>query len=378
MTSTEKLACYPKDRMREFETGRFQAIFPKEREAAHKDHTPHLVVRIFAINRKTRQYLLQKRGPHRTSYPNMFTDSASGHVDFREHFQFECIAQDAKRELQEEMGILPLVLAFWETEFREVEQELEYCFFAVVDGKPTPDAEEVDIAESKFYTADQLDLLLKKRECIPHVKEMWERILAGHLLTTFLDQCEKCQSSIEVPEPGPGVVIGRFQPFHRGHIALVKEIVRRQKKIIIVIGSKQYSRVPENPFTFEERIRMVRKTIQGYKIPAQNVEIVTIEDKHDAPKWTDEVCALLPQNAVVYSNSEWIRELFRSRGYCLGDIVKFHFDEFNGTAIRSKLYAGQDWQRYVPYGTKQVIEGLIQRGLIDTLMQVSTPKPRAH
>ena len=129
MPPTEKLACFQKDRMREFETGRFQAIFPKEREVSHKDHTPHLIVRIFAIHRKTRQYLIQKRGPHRSSYPNMFTDSASGHVDFRERFQFEHIVEDAKRELQEEMGVTALVLTFWKTDFREAEQELEYCFF---------------------------------------------------------------------------------------------------------------------------------------------------------------------------------------------------------------------------------------------------------
>ncbi len=61
MTPTEKLACFSKDRMKEFETGRFQAIFPKEREAAHKDHTPHIIVRIFAIHRVTRQYLPKRK-----------------------------------------------------------------------------------------------------------------------------------------------------------------------------------------------------------------------------------------------------------------------------------------------------------------------------
>ncbi len=376
MLPTEKLACFQKDRMREFETGRFQGIFPKEREAAHKDRTPHLVVRVFAIHQKTRQYLLQKRGPHRSSYPNMFTDSASGHVDYREHFQFEHIVQDAKRELQEEMGVTPLVFTFWETEFREAEQELEYCFFSIVNDNPAPDVEEVDIGESKFYTEDQLNSLLIKKEFIPHVKEMWAKILTGHLLTNFLDQCEKCQSPLEGAELGPGVIIGRFQPFHRGHIALVKEIVRRQGKIIIIIGSKQYSRVAENPFTSEERIRMVRKTLQGYKIPIRDVKIYAVEDKHDAPKWTEETCALLPPNAVIYSNSEWIRELFRLRGFCLAEFVKFNFEEFNGTAIRTKLYAGQDWKPYVPYGTKQVIEEILHRGLIDKLITITPTKRR--
>ncbi len=121
---------------------------------------------------------------------------------------------------------------------------------------------------------------------------------------------------------------------------------------------------------------MVRKTIQGYKIPTQKVDIFGVEDKHDAPKWTEEVCAFLPATAVIYSNSEWIRELFRARGFCLAEVMKFKFGEYNGTAIRTKLYAGQDWRQYVPYGTKQVIDSIIQLGLIDNLMKATLTKRR--
>ncbi len=364
--------------MQEFETGRYQAVFAKAREAAHKDSTPHLIVRVFAIHQKTRQYLLQKRGPRRSSYPNMFTDSASGHVDFREHFQFEHIVEDAKRELKEEMGVTALAVAFWDKKFREAEQELEYWFFAIINEDPRPDNVEVDLAESKLYSEKELSSLLTRADFIPHVKEMWEKILNGHLLENFLDQCERCQATMETSQKGPGVIIGRFQPFHRGHIALVKEVLHRQGKIIIIIGSKQYSRVPENPFTSEERIQMVRRTTRGLRIPTRAVDIFAIDDKHDAKKWTEEVCALLPPNAIIYSNSEWIRELFRSRGFCLGEVLKFNFEAYNGTAIRTKLYAGQDWTRYVPYGTKQIIIRIIDEGLIDALLHVTPTKHRGH
>ncbi|OLS13441.1 MAG: nicotinamide-nucleotide adenylyltransferase [Promethearchaeota archaeon CR_4] len=333
-----------------------------------------MITRVYAIHRKTRRYLVQKRGIHRTSNPNKFTDSASGHVDFREHFQFECIAEDAKRELKEEMGVNALALSFWETYFSEIEQELIYCFFAIIDENPVPDTEEVEVNESKSYTEIELKLLLKNAEFIPHVKEQWQRILKGHLLANFLDHWEKCQSPTKNTEMGPGVIIGRFQPFHRGHISLVKEIVRRQGKIIIIIGSKQYSRVQENPFSTEERMRMIRSSLQEYQIPVQSVEILSIEDKHDASKWTEEVCALLPSNADIYSNSEWIRELFHSRGFCLGEILKFNFELYNGTAIRARIFAGQEWQQYVPLGTSQVIQEVIRGGLIDSLLHISPTK----
>lgn len=367
MPPPEILACFSIDRIREFETGRYQAIFPVEREAAHKNRIPHLIVRVFAIHRKSRQYLLQKRGIQKSIFPNMFTDSASGHVRFREQFQFECIAEDARRELQEEMNVTALTIGFWRTQFCEAEQELEYCFFAIINQHPQPDKEEVDISESRLYSEQELKLVLNKDEFIPHVKEMWAQILREQLLFKFLNQWEACKYAVGKEKIVPGVIIGRFQPFHRGHIALIKEILQRHNKIIIIIGSKQYSRLPENPFTCEERVRMIRRTIQGHKIQLRKVKILAIDDKHDASKWMDELCALLPPNAVIYSNSEWIRELFRSRGFCLGDILKFNFETYNGTAIRHKLYNGLDWQKDVPAGTKQIIEDVIRHGFLNNL-----------
>ena len=45
--------------------------------------------------------------------------------------------------------------------------------------------------------------------------------------------------------------IGRFQPFHSGHVDAIKQI--SEKEIIIGIGSSQYSGTDDNPYSFEER-----------------------------------------------------------------------------------------------------------------------------
>ena len=45
--------------------------------------------------------------------------------------------------------------------------------------------------------------------------------------------------------------IGRFQPFHNGHLQLIKSIENKFDQIIIGIGSSQYSHDKNNPFTVE-------------------------------------------------------------------------------------------------------------------------------
>ena len=48
--------------------------------------------------------------------------------------------------------------------------------------------------------------------------------------------------------------IGRFQPFHKGHLKILQKLAKKYDEIIIGIGSSQYSNTLENPFTSEERI----------------------------------------------------------------------------------------------------------------------------
>lgn len=53
------------------------------------------------------------------------------------------------------------------------------------------------------------------------------------------------------------VFIGRFQPFHNGHLSTVKKALSQSKNVIILIGSATGARSPKNPFTADERRRMI-------------------------------------------------------------------------------------------------------------------------
>jgi len=58
-----------------------------------------------------------------------------------------------------------------------------------------------------------------------------------------------------------GLYVGRFQPFHLGHLSAVKSVLKDVEELVIVIGSAQYSHTTANPFTAGERLIMIRKAL---------------------------------------------------------------------------------------------------------------------
>lgn len=54
-----------------------------------------------------------------------------------------------------------------------------------------------------------------------------------------------------------GVFIGRFQPFHNGHLAVVNDALSQVDKLIIVIGSANTAKNVKNPWSAKQRQDMI-------------------------------------------------------------------------------------------------------------------------
>lgn len=61
-----------------------------------------------------------------------------------------------------------------------------------------------------------------------------------------------------------GVFIGRFQPFHLGHLFVVKEALKQVDFLLILIGSSNSPRTYHNPFSFQERKEMIRQATNSF------------------------------------------------------------------------------------------------------------------
>lgn len=55
------------------------------------------------------------------------------------------------------------------------------------------------------------------------------------------------------------VFVGRFQPFHNGHKRVIDEALKRATRVLVIIGSSMEPRSIRNPFTFFDRVDMIRE-----------------------------------------------------------------------------------------------------------------------
>lgn len=149
--------------------------------------------------------------------------------------------------------------------------------------------------------------------------------------------------------------IGRFQPFHLGHLDAIQQILGRHEKIIIGIGSAQYKNLPENPYSAALRKRMIEISLREAKIPRQKFTIVKIPDIHDDTKWVTHVEKLIPRFGTVYSGTPRVRRLFRKNGKYKVAMPKFNL-KISGTEVRKRMKEGKKWEWMVGEEVRKLLK----------------------
>jgi len=153
-----------------------------------------------------------------------------------------------------------------------------------------------------------------------------------------------------------GLFVGRFQPFHLGHLAAIKDVLKEVEELVIVIGSAQYSHNINNPFTAGERLIMVRKALEEAGIGYSRVWVVPVPDAHLHMMWVSAVEGYTPSFNVVYSNEPLTRRLFIEAGYKVKP-VRFHERKlYSSTEIRERMLKGKSWEKLVPKGVATFVK----------------------
>lgn len=150
-----------------------------------------------------------------------------------------------------------------------------------------------------------------------------------------------------------GLLIGRFQPFHLGHLEAILFGLLQVQNLWIGIGSSNRSNEMKNPFSADERKEMILSSID--KKIAEKIKIYYIPDVADHSKWTQEIDSIVPRYDVVFSNDEFTQHLFEKRGIKVIPVTLKQRESLSGTNIRSKIANNQDWKDLVPEGTRNVL-----------------------
>lgn len=146
--------------------------------------------------------------------------------------------------------------------------------------------------------------------------------------------------------------IGRFQPFHKGHLGTIKKIVEtgEVESLLIGIGSSEQSHTAYNPFTAKEREEMIRSNLK-LAIP---YEIKFIPDHPDNDVWTKDLLDNYFDGDLVYSGNSLVQKLLAGVG--LEVRIPPPIDNPSGTEIREMMANEKKWELFVPDGSNQVLQ----------------------
>ncbi|MDM0105168.1 NUDIX domain-containing protein [Variovorax sp. J22R24] len=89
------------------------------------------------------------------------------------------------------------------------------------------------------------------------------------------------------PPHGLAVLIGRFQPFHNGHLSLLKLALEAAPRVVVVIGSAFQALSPKHPFNWQQRAEMIRNAVP--EADRLRLSFAPVRDYFDETRWVDAV-----------------------------------------------------------------------------------------
>ncbi|MFB0551407.1 MAG: nicotinamide-nucleotide adenylyltransferase [Nitrososphaeria archaeon] len=155
-----------------------------------------------------------------------------------------------------------------------------------------------------------------------------------------------------------GLFLGKFQPFHIGHLEVARVILREVDEIVLAIGSAQFSYTPENPFTAGERIEIVRRSLLDGGVDLRRCLIVPVPDVGTHSIWVSYVKTFCPKFDVVYSNNNLVRTLFIDAGYEVRPSPLFNREKYSSAEIRRRMREKKDWRSLVSQSAAAYLEGI--------------------
>ena len=167
-----------------------------------------------------------------------------------------------------------------------------------------------------------------------------------------------------------GMIHGRFQPFHKGHLEYLRGAAERADEIFVGITNPDPTRVrlepadperhlPEsNPYTYWERALMAKAAAQDLGLDLARVHVIPFP-VNEPELWH----AYVPEGVTQYLRlfSEWggtKLERMREAGYEVVVLDEGAEKEISGADVRAALRDGGDWEALVPPGVAEVLRSL--------------------
>jgi cytidyltransferase-like protein len=164
-----------------------------------------------------------------------------------------------------------------------------------------------------------------------------------------------------------GMIHGRFQPFHNGHLEYLRGAAARSDEVFVGITNPDPTRIKEepsdplrhlpesNPFTYVERLLMVQAVAED---EGMRVHVIPFP-VNEPDLWP----AYVPPGVTQYLRlfSEWggtKLDRMQDAGYEVVVLDEGIEKGISGADVRAAIRAGAEWEALVPPGVAHVIRSL--------------------
>ena len=142
------------------------------------------------------------------------------------------------------------------------------------------------------------------------------------------------------------VLIGRFQPFHNGHAALLAKALEAAPSVFVILGSAFAARNAKNPFSWEERAAMISCTLDGAQ--RARVSFLPMRDCYDDARWAASAAELVASALGSKARVALIGHVKDASSQYLNRFPDWDFigmpqqGELDATSLRRIWFEGED------------------------------------
>jgi nicotinamide-nucleotide adenylyltransferase len=155
--------------------------------------------------------------------------------------------------------------------------------------------------------------------------------------------------------------IGRFQPFHNGHLHALQGILNDGHEVIMALGSTQESHTLMNPLTVKERKEIIKS------VWPEVGEIYEVPDINSDEAWVNHVEEIVPEFGPIYSGSEYVQKLFREHGG--HEVIPVDFlDGVSATMVRDLVIKGKGYEEFLPKATYEYLKQMDFAARLDSIV----------